>query len=120
MGLTIVRSPPVAPRGAAIAPGSFADLARSTTAPLFTALTSNLGRISDSAMPHDATLKALRKDMQRLRDHLDVFAFAYGKGADEKVWDGLRKKLDQGYEQLGHFKDLFDSQGLTLNADGTP
>jgi CHAD domain-containing protein len=103
-----------------VVPPTFGELAKSRTLPLFDLTRKNLDRITSTSMPHEPELKALRKDMQRLRDHLDIFAFSYGGKAREKVWTQLRNQLDEGYEELGAFKDLFDSQGLALSADGKP
>jgi CHAD domain-containing protein len=99
---------------------SYGQLAAARTVPLFTTVLNGLSKINEKARPEDKQLKALRKDMQRLRDSLDMFAFAYGAGgAQEKTWTQLRDQIDDGYEVLGHFKDLFDSQGKDLNADGS-
>lgn len=71
--------------------------------------------IHRSAMPHDAPVKAFRKLLQKLRDQLDLFAHAYARGsAEEKTWRTLRVEVDDGYELIGQFKDLFDSQALSL------
>jgi hypothetical protein len=99
---------------------SYGQLAAMRTVPLFTTVVNGLSKLNEKARPEDKELKALRKDMQRVRDSLDMFAFAYGAGgAQEKLWTQLRDQIDDGYEILGHFKDLFDSTGKELNADGS-
>jgi hypothetical protein len=87
---------------------SFGALAAARTLPVFDNFTEHLGTLARDVMPHYRDLKALRKQLQRLRDHLDVFAFAW------KNAHALRRSLDEGYETMGRFKDLFDSQRATL------
>jgi CHAD domain-containing protein len=94
---------------------SFGDLAKARTLPLVDKIleaVKNMGPAT--AKPHEERLKDLRKEIQKLRNHLDVFVFSYADGAREQVWADFREQLDDGYEALGAFKDLFDSQGLEL------
>lgn len=71
--------------------------------------------LDDDVMPHEA--KQLRKDIGRLRDHVDLFAFAYKPGKKHDTWKDIRDELDDGYETIGSFKDLFDVQGVEDPAD---
>lgn len=57
-------------------------------------------------------VQALRYAVAETRDLVDVFAFAYPKDGDADEWKKIRDDLDEGYEALGHFKDLWDTQGL--------
>ncbi len=66
--------------------------------------------LDDDVLPHEA--KAFRKQIGRLRDHVDMFAFAYKPGKHRDAWKEIRDELDVGYESVGHFKDLFDVQDV--------
>jgi hypothetical protein len=96
---------------------SYGELAVRRTVPLFDTVNTHLANLTPSLAPHDAKLKSLRKDVQRLRDHLDIFAFAW---PDFIRWRALRDELDRGYEALGQFKDLFDSQRAALRKNHEP
>ena len=61
-----------------------------------------------------AGVRAVRKKIGELRDYVDVFAYAYAARGGSDSWYELRRALDKGYEEVGHFKDLFDAQGLKL------
>lgn len=94
---------------------SFGDLAKARTLPLVDKIFEGVkGTDPNAAMPHEEPLKDLRKEIQKLRNHLDVFVFSYADGVREKDWRAFRELLDEGYESIGEFKDLFESQGLEL------
>lgn len=114
------------------APG-YGKLARSLVAPMFKRLLRKpaqcradaarpecaapaLSDFSTGWMPHDA--KALRKyGLGKMRDHLDVFAYAYGFDRNTDRWRSLRKQIDKGYEVMGKFKDLYDALPPAVRAD---
>jgi cytochrome c556 len=87
---------------------SYGMLAEAMILPEFQSVVDDLTTIRPDTLPHET--KQVRKDMAKLRELIDVFAFAFP--ADS--WRDVRKSLDEGYEVVGHFKDLFDSQGLTI------
>lgn len=92
---------------------SYAALADARVPAAFAACVADLNKFDgQKTLPHEA--KALRKRIGELRDMVDLFAFAYSKAGPGDPWADLRKALDEGYETVGAFKDLFDSQGLTL------
>jgi len=69
----------------------------------------------DDIMPHEA--KAMRKQIGTMRDMVDLFAFAYPRGKHRDRWVEIRDELDDGYETIGSFKDLFDVQNVEDPAD---
>lgn len=93
---------------------SHGELARHVSLPVFDEVCADLARLSPTSVPHDPSVKLTRKKLLKLRDMMDIFVHAYARGDDEKTWKSLRERLDEGYERLGTFKDLFDGQGLTL------
>jgi len=110
---------------------SYGELAELKIRSLFEAVSDDLEKIDDETLPHEA--KAVRKDLAKLREMFDVFVFAFpadrkdegflhgkGHGGEEDPWVTTRKTLDEGYEIIGHFKDLFDAQGLTIVSEETP
>ncbi|MCC6805986.1 MAG: CHAD domain-containing protein [Deltaproteobacteria bacterium] len=90
---------------------TFKELAISRGDPLREKVATLLVGLTPASVPHDDSIYALRKQVLKLRQHLDIFAHVYQR--DPKQFKALRDSLDQGYEALGRFKDLFDSQGLT-------
>lgn len=64
-------------------------------------------KFDELTMPHDA--KDLRKEILSAREMLDLFIFSF-QGENEIL--EFRKQLDSGYEVIGAFKDLYDSQVL--------
>ncbi len=71
-----------------------------------------LTNLNDGTLPHEA--KALRKELGRFRNRLDLFAFAYPTGPGKDKFLKLREDVDKGYERMGNFKDLFDTQRIDL------
>lgn len=71
--------------------------------------------VGETTLPHEA--KALRKQLAETRDFVDVFAYAYPEDHGWDPWRDLRSELDDGYEIVGAFKDLFDVQGVADPAD---
>jgi hypothetical protein len=69
----------------------------------------SLKAFDENSLPHEA--KALRKELVALRDQLDLFVFAYS-AKENDIWKETRNFLDVGYEAMGEFKDLYDSQFL--------
>ena len=64
-------------------------------------------KFDDLTLPHEA--KDLRKEILSAREMLDLFVFSF---QDEKKILEFREQLDSGYEIIGTFKDLYDSQVL--------
>lgn len=90
---------------------SFKELAITRAGPLREKVVQLLAGLTPQTLPHDDNLYALRKQVLKLRQHMDIFAHAYSRDPD--AFKELRGALDKGYEALGKLKDLFDSQGLT-------
>jgi hypothetical protein len=88
---------------------SYGALAQVTVPPAFDAAVTGLAVVDADVMPHE--VKAVRKQLAALRDQLDLFAYAYTTKNGDR-WDDIRDDLDDGYETLGAFKDLFDRQGV--------
>jgi len=91
---------------------SYAELADTRVPKAFDVVTTSVGGFSTSTLPHEA--KTLRKQIGELREYVDLFAYAYDKKGPGDPWVVLRTDLDEGYETVGAYKDLFDAQGLTL------
>lgn len=97
----------------------YGQLARLEVPPRLAGLWPGLDGFGLETMPHEA--KALRKQIGRVRDFLDVFVFAYDPEPspvpgvfddDDDRWRVVREDLDRGYELMGSFKDLYDLQGI--------
>jgi hypothetical protein len=97
---------------------TYAELAQARLAPAVDHLAQALARLDANILPHEA--KELRKTIATARDLVDVFWFAVAGSKDGAFWVHVRDELDEGYELVGAFKDLFDAQGLTLVDDDTP
>jgi len=96
----------------AVAAPSYGELAGQKLCQPFGELHGQLTNFTALTLPHEA--KELRKQLGRFRNRLDLFAFAYPVGAGTDTFLQLRDDLDKGYERMGDFKDLFDTQRLTL------
>lgn len=94
---------------------SFSELGKQRALSAFDKVVSRLDVLNAKSVPHDPELKLFRKNIRTLRDQVDIFAQAYGRGKQAKTWKHLRDDLNRGYERVGQFKDLFDSQGLVLS-----
>src|SRR5262245_2700206 len=88
---------------------SYGALAATKVPPSFAATLRQVDQLGPNTLPQDA--KAPRKQVAETRDFLDLFSFAYPRDNDSDRWKKLRDELDTGYETIGAFKDLFDSQG---------
>lgn len=91
---------------------TYAALADARVPPTLDAVSAELAALDEATLPHEA--KALRKRIGELRDYVYLFSFAYDKKGPGDPWLDLRDDLDEGYEEAGAFKDLFDAQGLEL------
>lgn len=60
--------------------------------------------------PHET--KDLRKRIGALREMMDLFVYSYWKTGKQDPWLEIRDFLDQGYELVGSYKDLYDIQNL--------
>lgn len=93
---------------------TFGELAAQKLAPELGLVVGHLRGLGREALPHDPTLRPARKELLKLRDLLDIFVHLSGSGEAGRTWRELRRQLDEGYELLGHYKDLWESQGLQL------
>ncbi len=103
---------PVVPGGKADGISSsetYGQLAAARVMPLYDEVLNGLEIFDADIQPHEA--KALRKTIGRLRDMVDIFVYAYPDD-DGDLWQDVRESLDDGYESMGEFKDLFDVQGV--------
>lgn len=102
---------PGAGKADGIGSNSYGALAATTVPVLFAELTDGLSIFDENILPHEA--KELRKQIGKVRDFVDLFVFAYDPD-DPKgdLWRDLREDLDDGYEAMGAFKDVFDAQGV--------
>lgn len=64
--------------------------------------------IGEGSLPHET--KDIRKQVLSSREMLDLFAYCF---VDGEKFLKIRKLLDEGYEIIGHFKDLYDLQNVT-------
>jgi hypothetical protein len=97
---------------------SYGELAQRRLRPAVDRLSDALTRLDVEVLPHEA--KDLRRIIASARDLVDVFWFTLAVGgADGAFWAEVRDELDEGYELVGAFKDLFDAQGLTIADDDT-
>lgn len=103
---------PVVPTGKAdgIENGeTYGQMAATRVMPLLDEVVTGVEIFDEDIQPHEA--KALRKTIGRLRDMVDIFVYAYPDD-DGDLWQDIRESLDEGYESMGAFKDLFDVQGV--------
>ncbi len=89
---------------------SLGQLAELSVEPLLMDLVLGLTAIGPNTLPHEA--KNPRKQIAGVRDLVDLFSFAYPKTSSRDTWKDFRELLDEGYEEMGSFKDLFDMQHL--------
>ncbi|MBK7858501.1 MAG: CHAD domain-containing protein [Archangiaceae bacterium] len=93
---------------------TFAELAHEDVPGLFDQALRALQYVGADTSPDDVKIRGVRKSIERLRNHLDLFASVYPLDG-EHGWGQLRKQVDAVYEALGQLKDLHDS-GLALSA----
>lgn len=91
---------------------SYGDLAEASLPQLLSTVETGIATLDSHTLPHET--KSFRKEIGKLRDFLDLFVYAYPFSSGSDQWLASRKILDTGYEDVGHFKDLFDLQGITL------
>lgn len=89
---------------------SYGQLAEVRIGPAYQQILESLKSLTPRTRPEEA--KTLRKNLGQVRQYFDLFAFAYPNDKDQDVWVELRNDLDEGYEQIGFFKDLYDIQNL--------
>lgn len=98
-------------------PPRYAQSALAMVVPAYETLLKNLPQVMTSkVLPHET--KTIRKELLAVRELLDLFMFAYPEQVAGSIKKDplleLRGSLDEGYEAIGEFKDLFDAQGLIL------
>jgi len=89
---------------------TYGGLASVTVPPAWTVMEDLLPTITPDVLPSD--VKPVRKAVLALRNALDVFSYAYPTASPSFSGDPLpyvRDLLDEGYETLGHFRDLAES-----------
>jgi hypothetical protein len=96
---------------------SYGALAAALVGPQYAQLMLDLEAFGPETLPHQA--KGLRKQIAVVRDHLDLFVYAYPATKKKDRWQKIREDLDDGYESMGGFKDLFDVQGVDDPADAS-
>ncbi|MBL6990237.1 MAG: hypothetical protein ISR65_10685 [Bacteriovoracaceae bacterium] len=89
---------------------SYGELAKKSVYSLYKDMLDELKKFDKKILPHEA--KALRKQIGNTRGYIDLFPFAY---KSEKGLAELRDGLDEGYEVMGEFKDLYDIQGVDVD-----
>lgn len=66
-------------------------------------------------LPHET--KDMRKRIGILRESLDLFVYSYWYTKKQDPWMQIRDFLDEGYELIGTYKDLYDIQNLNSPED---
>jgi len=95
---------------------SYFRLAKQELAKALEEAKTKLAEFNEDILPHQAKDKKLRKAVLKVRDLLDLFAYAYSSNpAEDDFFDVIRKDLDDGYAYLGLFKDLWDMQFLEMD-----
>ena len=74
---------------------------------------SSIDKVSASTLPHEIKDMRIRKAVGQLRAYLDFFQYVYPTFEKADPWKRVRKLLDEGYQHLGEFKDLFDTSGIS-------
>lgn len=116
-GDAFVIAAPASAGAESLAALSLSQLARRRTLEALDEVVGSRGAVGPEAMPHEPAVKAFRKSLLKLRDQLDMYPHVYVRGlkdADAEPWLQLRRAVDDGYDLVGDFKDLFDTQGLEL------
>lgn len=90
---------------------SYSELAKEFVAKQYELVMANSQILTAKATPKEA--KAIRKDIGKLKIYIDVFQYAYSPASDRDILMEMREQLDEGYEVVGQFKDLYD----TMDAD---
>jgi hypothetical protein len=102
--------------------GTYGEIAALKVYPAFQLAVEGVGNFTKDSMPEDPNIKLLRKSVGIARELMDVFVYAYPNdtGVGEDLFVDIREKLDTGYESIGFFKDLYDSQRPNdLDDDGS-
>ena len=80
--------------------------AQDLVVPSLIQLQDSLKVLNSSSLPHE--VKSLRKFVGQVRSYLDLFSFCFPRYSNIDPLLETRNLLDQGYETIGGFKDLFD------------
>ncbi len=94
---------------------SYGQLAGLKSSEALQTLVAELDKLNEESLPHEA--KTLRKQIGTLRDQIDLFSYAFPAGSRQDGFLKLRKDLDEGYEHVGLFKDLYDIQSVERPED---
>ena len=86
---------------------SMGDVAKESIGKRFEDSIEQLKRLEANVQPRET--KALRKLLGEVKLLMDYFIFSYPKKERKDQLLILRNDLDEGYETMGHFKDLYDA-----------
>lgn len=89
-------------------------LSQSVMPDLYFKIHSEIVAIDSEVTPEK--IKPLRIDIGKLKLLLDIFQICYPVSHKIDQWDKIRKMLDEGYEKIGNFKDLYD----VVSSSGNP
>ena len=96
---------------------TYSEAAQQLIPASFSQMVPHLRSIDSKTLPHQVKKPLdLRKEVLKVRDYLDIFAYAMPDAKIKKKTDAyerLRQDLDEGYAVLGSYKDLFDMQGTS-------
>lgn len=95
-----------------LASTSYPDLATSSVQKAWDQFHADAAVLNQSGFqPHDT--KDLRKRLGALREVMDLFVYSYWNTNKQDPWMQIRDFLDEGYELIGSYKDLYDIQNLS-------
>ena len=98
---------------------TYSEAAQQLIPVAFSQMIPHLRSIGSKTLPHQVKKPLdLRKEVLKVRDYLDIFAYALPKAKIKKTeaFLRLRQDLDVGYAVLGSYKDLFDIQGKSVQS----
>lgn len=91
---------------------SYPDLATSSIQKAWDQFHNDAAVLDQSGFqPHDT--KELRKRIGALREVMDLFVYSYWNTKKQDPWMQIRDFLDEGYELIGSYKDLYDIQNVS-------
>ena len=88
---------------------SFGQLARRSIGGMISQLTRELQSVPNDVLPHEPSLRTLRKLVLAARTELDLFPHAFASNGRWEEYRRVRASLDALYSHIGGFKDLFST-----------
>ncbi len=85
---------------------TYGELAKQQLSAVITATTAQAKTFTDQTLPPDA--RVLRKSLGKARAYIDILVYALPGDRKHDFFLELRPLLDEGYEKVGTFKDLYD------------